>query len=134
MCVKRSYLPSVVLLVLAVVWLGGCGGDSVSNNTFAGTYTGDFNIPGTGEVGTMSLTVDSTGAVTGNFTNTTAGIGGTITGQIDDSGQFNGVLNVPGVLVDVPLSGTLVTQPNGHVTGTLVQSGLIDLIVDLAPA
>lgn len=68
------------------------------------------------------MTIATNGQMTGSVTVTVGGSGtGTVTGTIQNSGAVNGRVQYPGEPFST-ITGTLVADANGNLTGTLVQS------------
>ncbi len=120
------------LWILICLALAGCGGSNVSvyngptQAQFAGHYTGSFSRSATGsdsgDSGTLDLTLDTQGNITGTAQESTQSSPHSITGSVDKLGQFQLDLH--------PLSGTplgwfgggLTLSPAGALSGTLTTS------------
>ena len=83
------------LLIAAVGFVAvGCGGslDSLLGfNEYAGVYSGTWATVGVGDTGTVpTMTVQSTGPVSGTLYDTNTQQNGSFTGSMTVSGQFSG--------------------------------------------
>lgn len=116
--------------LLCAAGCGGSGGSGSSNNPYAGTYSGNF-VDQNNFIGTFTLTVSATGALTGQFGyNNPLTYTGTInsagTGSLTDSnGTFQVTLGGSGLTtlgggIGTPASGAyiaLVSNPTGVFNG-----------------
>ncbi|MDX1933299.1 MAG: hypothetical protein SFU56_11885 [Capsulimonadales bacterium] len=90
-------------------------------SSYRGPYSGSYNIPGLGETGTLSFSVNSRGDINGSWTreNETA----LFTGTVQESGAFAGTIAF--ATENLAISGTLNRTTNATTSGNfqLVQGG-----------
>ena len=82
-----------VLLVALPLALSSCGNSFPYQGTLSGDWSGQLTILGRDVSigGTLSITVDSKGAVSGTFTSTTEGARpATMSGEVNNSGDLTG--------------------------------------------
>jgi hypothetical protein len=128
-------LITLVLLFVALV-LSGCGGGGADTpNPLAGSYSGTWESA-SGQNGTATVTISTSGSVLGDITNTTYNLsGGVLKGSVDSSGNFVGTSQYPGdskttirstfVLTGSGISGNMVQTYGGvDYSGTLTLTRL----------
>lgn len=117
----RNKAFAIIVAVLLIVGCGGSGGTGITNSPFAGSYAGTWDSPATGQSGTAAISIATNGRVTGSTTITSGGSGtGSVTGVIQNTGQISGSIQYPGEPKST-FSGTLSADPNGNLTGVLIQ-------------
>lgn len=120
---------SVVLLLTLMVGCGGGGGSSSSApSPFAGHWTGE-GIDNQNYTGTANFNIDQTGKLTGtvhdNWNDANIGTSGTISAK----GTASIVMAYDGDRAT--LSGTFVTQSNGHLIAIISNTTGYTLTFDL---
>ncbi|MBV6459511.1 MAG: hypothetical protein HONBIEJF_02659 [Fimbriimonadaceae bacterium] len=116
MRMKFALIP-IALVVAIAAGCGGGGGTAVAgNNSYAGSYSGNYAVQALGGSGTMSLTISAAGAISGTNVDNNSG-NGTITGTISDTGTVNAQV-VYQTRTDM-LSGTLTKNNQGQIVGNL---------------
>lgn len=114
----KRYTAFVALV--ACIGCAGGGGSSSAPSQFAGTWSGTWTSPTLGQNGTTNLTVGTNGLVTGTMFNQQTGDTGTLTGLIRSTGQTTANGQYPGE-PQFFLSGT-VTKAGTNMTGNLTQT------------
>jgi hypothetical protein len=137
---RTSFLGALLLLsLLPVTFISGCGGGSNPHNPFAGTWQGTF-ATNDAQVGTLHLTItdESVGVGTGTVVNTTAKLSGTLEGTITTKGVTELTYQYP----DTPPingDGTLQLGTDGKITGRIVATlsgqslGYSDIVLTKQP-
>jgi hypothetical protein len=119
--------------------LAGCsspGSDASQPSPFAGTWRGSFSDQRSGQQGTLNLTIDSQGNVTGQVTSG-ANQMGTVTGALNNGGaitlSYSGGSQMGGAMVQMAANGHLVTYvPTAPGGGPpLLSPGVTTLTLDL---
>ncbi len=132
----KRLTTAVAAASLGAVVLAGCGGgggnnDSSStptNSPFAGNYVGTFNTTNP-QSGTLNVTVATNGTLTGSGHNNTSGQDETVSGSINNAGTVNVTFTYP--TFSASASGIVAATSNGHIAGTLTQSGGGSVTIDL---
>lgn len=110
--------PIGVLLFASVIFVtSGCGGGGSNNSPFAGTWTGPWTDSGNAQTGTLNVTVNNAGSLTGSISNTTTGQNGAATGSISSGGTIAATYTYPSQTYTT--TGTVAIGGNGHLTGTV---------------
>jgi hypothetical protein len=115
---KHTYLLSA-LLILGSFGCGGSGTTAITDSPFEGSWSGAFTIPANSNVGTASVSIDETGAVTGTARNTTTSSNFTITANIANSGAITGTLG--GSFIGSITGNWSISPVNGHLVGSIFQ-------------
>jgi hypothetical protein len=135
--ITRNHSRFPFLAVATALAVVGCGGsdsiDSTPDPGIAGNYQGTYSSVSVASpeaepaTGTVTLTIDASGNVTGTTSSQEAEgqpTIGTVSGVVTSSGAFRGVVTYPveelGTLTTT-LSGTLARPTSGTMTATLVQ-------------
>jgi len=135
----RLCVAALVLSLMAVC-LVGCGGASgVSTNTKSldGDYTGTFagSTNGTAESGTLSWTIDKSGALTGTAHSNTTNADATVSGTVSTTGVVAATFTYPAATYTI--SGTVNKASTGHLIGSLTESVNVSsvgtILIDLGP-
>lgn len=93
-----------LLLVCCGFLLIGCGGSGggggttpPTDPTLAGTWTGTWGgpTPPPGDSGTLTITIESDGDITGTVHNTGRSENGTVSGSINQAGKLNFIIDYP---------------------------------------
>jgi len=118
-----------VLLCLVLMFsVVGCGSGSNNNNPFAGSWTGSWSDTTAATTGTLAITITNTGSISGTVTNTTASTTASVIGTVNSGGQFNATYEYSGAPetevgyvnfgVTGQLQGNLTETQSGAVVGT----------------
>lgn len=121
---------------LAAIALAGCGGGGGNNNgspvivnsPFVGNYSGTFTTSNS-QSGTLTGSVATNGTLTGSGRNNTIGQNETFSGSITNAGATTVSFMYPSF--SATATGTVAFASNGHLEGTLTQSGGGSVTIDL---
>ncbi len=124
----NSTLGSFTQTVGGKTYAGSFGKTTVETgqSPYAGSYRGTYGMPGFGETGGVSLTVDPSGAFTGFFNKNDNSPVGTITGAFNNNGLFTGTVTYDKStgIADRPITGKLgqTTVGGGGLAGDFVMT------------
>ena len=133
---RKRLTAAVAASSMSIFALAGCGGgggndnnsSTPTNSPFVGNYIGTFNTTNP-QSGTLNVTVATNGMLTGSGHNNTVGQNETISGSITNVGAVNVNFTYP--TFSASASGTVAVASNGHLAGTLTQSGGSSVTIDL---
>lgn len=109
----KIFLGAFVLLLMLVA--AGCGGSNDFVSPFQGDYQGTYHATNISDDGTVTMSVDQFGNVTGTLTANGSNVVGDLNGSIQDNGDFTG--NLTTGQNDYPFGGNLLFEANGNLTG-----------------
>ncbi|MBB6051566.1 hypothetical protein [Armatimonas rosea] len=106
---RAKFLVSLGALSLAA--LSGCAGGAPPDSVFVGTYSSTYTLPGIGENGTFSFTVEQKGRMVGSFTDASSNLVYAFDGTVENTGKFTGTMK--NGATTSPLTGLLVVKGGG---------------------
>jgi hypothetical protein len=101
---------AALVFCLALIGCGGTVGNGSSASVYVGTYAGTYSEPSIPENGSVALTVDQNGNLSGTTTNSATQVTWTIAGTVNNSNNISGTLtNVSGTTTTtVSFAGTFI--------------------------
>ena len=110
---RADFLVTMAALSLAA--LTGCAGGAPPDSEFQGTYLSTYTLPGSGENGTFSFSVEQKGKMVGSFTDANTNAVYAFDGVVENTGKFTGALK--NATTSSPISGLLVVKGSGSTGG-----------------
>ncbi|HEY3781616.1 MAG TPA: hypothetical protein VGL56_11060 [Fimbriimonadaceae bacterium] len=118
----KVLILAALVFCLALVGCGGTIGNGSSVSVYSGTYAGTYSRPSVPENGSVALSVDQFGNLSGTTTNAATQAVYNITGTVDNSNNISGSLTntANSVTTTITFSGTFIpgTPVNGVVPYT----------------
>ncbi|MCX6367211.1 MAG: hypothetical protein NTX57_10945 [Armatimonadetes bacterium] len=111
---RADFLVTMGALSLAA--LTGCAGGAPPDSEFQGTYLSTYTLPGIGENGTFSFSIEQKGKMVGSFTDANTNTVHAFDGIVENTGKFTGALK--SATTSSPISGLLVVKGSGSTGGS----------------
>ena len=111
---RAEFLMTVGAFSLAA--LTGCSAGAPPDSEFQGTYLSTYTLPGIGENGTFSFSVEQKGKMIGSFTDANTNAVYAFDGVVENTGKFTGTIK--NGATSSPIAGLLVVKGSSGASGS----------------